>query len=93
MTEAYSVPNSPAAVVEQLGLNLTKEQERKLEDAIALVQQNNNSLEDFLGNTTQRIQLLTAEPAQPLDGETWVNTTLNEFHIRMAGVTRVVQVV
>lgn len=90
---SYQTPNTPAAIVAELGLPLNKDQERKLEDALSLIQQNNTTLENFLNQTTQTIPLLTDEPTSPSDGNAWINTTLNEFHIRMAGVTRVVTVV
>lgn len=89
---SYKVPNDPSVIVQELGLNLTKDQLRKLESAVSLAQENDRSIENFLGLTTQKIPLVAEEPTIPSDGDMWINTTLNELHVRMAGVTRRVTV-
>jgi len=85
---SFTQPNDVWAILDALGLNLTKEQKRRIEEAAAMVDTNNRSLEDFLGNTTQLFPLLTADPVTPENGQVWINTTTDTVKIRKAGVTK-----
>lgn len=88
----YTQTHNAEAIVDELGLGglLTKEQMRRVETAIGMLNENTDDLTRFLANTSQRAPVYSADPPQPVDGEMWINSTTNQFKIRKNGSTVVI---
>jgi hypothetical protein len=93
---SFQEPHTSEAIFQQLLPaipGLSKEQLRIINEALAMLDENKNDLEQFLGGTTQQFPEYQADPPSPTNGMTWINTTTNQAKIRMAGATRVFTVV
>ena len=86
--EPLVLPHDVEAIFDSLKLQVEDPAlKRRINDAIAQLVENNRTLEDRATQTVGLWPVLSTDPANPVDGQAWVNGTAGKARIRINGVT------
>ena len=84
------VEHSINAIMQQLKPlveKLSDEDKKYLQKAIGLQEQNETTLESAVNVASNGWAVVDSDPASPVDGQAWVNSTDGKARIRIGGVT------
>lgn len=87
MAGSFQYPHEIDAVIDALGLDLDPVMKRRVSDVIAMLAENDLAVAQAMGGGFGSVPTLDADPAQPVDGMVWINTTDDAFRVRHGGVT------
>lgn len=86
--EPLTLPHDVEAVYQSLKLDINDPAlKRRINDAIAQLVENNRMIEDRGTQTVGLAPVHTTDPANPIDGQFWINGTTGKFRARINGAT------